>query len=610
LERSKRERVISVYRHDSDDKIEMTEIIENNSITLNGIAASPGIVIGEAYVISPMEQGISQKNIRPEDVEEEIGRFKEAIKKTRDQLQEVKNRLHQKFGTRMSRIFDSHLLILEDVLAVEKTVESVRTDKVSAEYAFTRAISEVIDTLMEVEDDYLRERVSDIKDVKMRVINNLLGFEEPLGLNKLKKRCVIIAHELSPSMTARADRHQLLGIVTDLSGTTSHAAILAQSFEIPAVIGLGNSTYHIKTGDTVIVDGMSGVVLVNPTVDEKKEYQNRIRRVREFEEELALLRDLPSNTIDGYKIVLAANMEFPDELLSVMSHGAEGIGLFRTEYLFLTRGDLPSEDEQFRIFKTILQGIKPDPVVIRTFDIGADKRSNLFEIPNEKNPFLGWRGVRLALDNEEIFLTHLRAMLRASPYGNLHIMFPMVTSLQELKDLFTLLDRVEEDLKSEGHKINPGYQRGVMIETPSSVFVADNLADEVDFLSLGTNDLIQYLLAVDRGNERVAHMYDPFDPAVVRSIRDVVEKAKSKGKWVGVCGEMAGNSLSAALLIGLGIDELSTSPIQVPKIKRLIRNITISEARDLAGKVLKMKTSGEIHAICEKFVGERLEDAY
>ncbi len=582
----------------------------NMSITLKGVAASPGIVIGEAFVISPVKHGVLQRNIRNGDVEHEIDRFRAAITRTRGQIQEVKNRLHLKFGSRMSRIFDSHLLILEDVMAVDKTIDRIREDRVSAEHAFSVTISEVIDTLMEVEDDYLRERAGDINDVKTRVINNLLGFEELHGLTKLKKRSIIIAHELSPSMTARADRNQLLGIVTDLSGTTSHAAILAQSFEIPAVVGLGNSTLHIKTGDKVIVDGMVGVVVVNPTADEIKKYQDRIRRVREFEEELALLRDLPSNTIDGYKIVLAANMEFPDELLSVMSHGAEGIGLFRTEYLYLTRRTLPTEEEQFRIFREILERIKPEPVVIRTFDIGADKRSELFEIPNEKNPFLGWRGVRLALDNEDVFLTHLRALLRASPYGNLHIMFPMVTSIQELRNLYSLLDRVEEELEREGHEIDPGYQKGVMIETPSSVFVADNLADEVDFLSLGTNDLIQYLLAVDRGNERVAHMYDPFHPAVVRSIRDVVKKAKNKGKWVGVCGEMAGNSLTAALLIGLGVDELSTSPILVPKIKRLIRNITISEARDLAGKALKMKTAGEIHALCEKFIRERFEDLF
>jgi phosphotransferase system enzyme I (PtsI) len=580
------------------------------SVTLSGIPASPGIVIGEAYVISPVESTILRKKIQRGNVEREICRFKVAIEQTRDQIMEMKQRLQQIFGEEEARIFDSHLLFLEDVLAIDKTVEIIRKEKVSAEYAFSTAISIVIDALMEVEDNYFRERAGDIRDVKMRIINNLKGYGDQHELSDLRKRCIIVATELSPSMTARADRHQLLGIVTDLSGTTSHAAILAQSFEIPAVVGLGNSTQHIQTGDEVIVDGTTGAVIVKPTTEEIEKYQDRIRRFREFEEELALLRDLPAITIDGYKIVLAANMEFPDELLSVISHGAEGIGLFRTEYLFMTRKELLTEDEQFQIYKDILEGVKPGPAVIRTFDVGADKSSDLFEIPNEKNPFLGWRGVRLALGNEEIFMVHLRALLRASPYGSLHLMFPMISSLSELRSIYSLLDRAEEELKNEGHDVSPSYQKGIMIETPSSVILADLLADEVDFFSIGTNDMIQYMLAVDRGNERVAHLYDPFHPAILRSIREVVVKAKNKGKWVGVCGEMAGHPATALLLVGLGVDELSTSPILVPKIKRLIRGITISEAREMAEEALELKTAGEIQSRFERFVSERFEDLF
>ena len=580
---------------------------EGNSIVLNGIPASPGIVIGEAYVISPIEPMILKKEVLKVNIEREIRRFKDAIEQTRVQILEIKHRLQQKFGEEKARIFDSHLLVLEDVLAIDKTIEMIRKERVSAEYAFSTAISDVINALMEVEDNYLRERAGDIRDIKMRIINNLQGYGAYNELSDLKKRCVIVATELSPSMTARANRHQLLGIVTDLSGTTSHAAILAQSFEIPAVVGLGNSTYHIQTGDEVIVDGTTGVVVVKPTAQDTEEYKDRIRRFREFEEELATLRDLPATTVDGYKIALAANMEFPDELLSVISHGAEGIGLFRTEYLFMTRGDLPTEEEQFQIYKDVLEGVKPGPAVIRTFDVGADKYSDLFEIPIEKNPFLGWRGVRLALGNEGIFMTHLRALLRASPYGNLHLMFPMVTSLSELRSLYSLLDRAEEELNGEGYDISPSYQKGIMIETPSSVVLADLLADEVDFFSIGTNDMIQYILAVDRGNERVAHLYDPFHPAVLRSIREVVKEAKNKGKWVGVCGEMAGQPATALLLIGLGVDELSTSPILVPKIKRLIRSIAIGEARDMAEEALKIKTAEEIRSRYEGFIRDRFE---
>jgi phosphotransferase system enzyme I (PtsI) len=577
------------------------------SIRLNGFPASPGIVIGEAFVIPHADPKIPRKEIFRGDVEREVCRFRDAIERTRAQILEMKERLVPKLGEAKARIFDSHLLILDDVLAIERTLEMIRTERVSAEYAFSTAISEVVDTLMEVEDAYLRERAGDIKDVRNRILHNLSGYGESPALHDLKKRCVVVAHELSPSMTARSDRHQLLGIVTDLSGTTSHAAILAQSFEIPAVVGLGDSTVHIDTGDRVIVDGTSGIVIVRPTDREIEEYEDRIRRFREFEDELALLKDLPASTVDGYRIALSANMEFPEELLSVISHGAGGVGLFRTEYLFLTRRKLPSEEEQFLIFRDILEGLRPKPVVIRTFDIGADKHSDLFDIPEEKNPFLGWRGVRLALDSEEIFVTHLRALLRASPHGNLHLMFPMVSSVEELRNLYAFLERVEDDLRREGHEIDPHYRKGIMIETPSSVVLADLLADEVDFFSIGTNDLIQYLLAVDRGNERVSHMYEPFHPAVVRSIRDVLAQAKSRQKWVGVCGEMAGHPPTALLLIGLGVDELSTSPILVPKIKRLIRNITISEARELAGRALEMGTAAEIRDLFESFVRERFE---
>ena len=586
------------------------ETREKREIILRGIPASPGIVIGEAYLISPMEPRILRKKILRGDVEREICRFREAIAQTREQILEMKERLKEKIGEEKARILDAHLLILDDVLAIDKTIEIVRSEKVSAEYAFSRVISEVIETILEVEDRYLRERADDIKDVKMRVIHNLLGYKDYHGLSDLKKRCVIIAKELSPSMTARANRHQLLGIATDLSGTTSHAAILAQAFEIPAVVGLSEVTSYIESGDLVILDGTEGDVVVNPSPETIERYQDRIRLLREFEDELALLRDLPATTIDGYKIALAANMEFPDELLSVVSHGAEGIGLFRTEYIFLTRKELPTEEEQFEIFKRVLEGVKPGPAVIRTFDVGADKHSDLFEIPEEKNPFLGWRGVRLALGNEGIFKTHLRALLRSSPFGNLHLMFPMICSISELRDLYALLDRIEDELKADGYEVNPNYKRGIMIETPSSVMVADLLADEVDFFSIGTNDLIQYMLAVDRGNERVAHLYDPFHPAVIRSIRDVVREAKNKGKWVGVCGEMAGYPPTAFLLIGLGVDELSTSPILVPKIKRLIRSVTIAEARDLAQKALNLKTADEIRALFEGFIRDRFESIY
>jgi phosphotransferase system enzyme I (PtsI) len=550
---------------------------DQQSIILHGLPASPGIVIGEAYVITPIEPKIVRREILRGDVEREICRFKEAIEQTRAQIMEMKGGLERKLGEKKARIFDSHLLILEDVLAFDRTIEMIRNENVTAEYAFSRAMSEVIEALMDVESRYLRDRVGDLKDVQNRIIHNLSGFGKRIGLKDLKKRCVIVAHELSPSMTARADRHQLLGIVTDLSGTTSHAAILAQAFEIPAVVGLEDSTDY---------------------------------RFREIEDELARLRDLPATTIDGYRIVLAANIEFPEEILSVRSHGAGGVGLFRTEYLFLTRKTLPTEEEQFTIYRDILEGIKPAPVVIRTFDVGADKRSDLFDIPHEKNPFLGWRGVRLALDSVDIFITHLRALLRASPFGNLHIMFPMVNSIEELRRLYALLQRVEEDLRREGHEVNSEYQRGIMIETPASVLLADLLADEVDFFSIGTNDLIQYLLAVDRGNERVAHLYDPFHPAVIRSIQDVLKQAKNRRKWVGVCGEMAGHSPTALLLIGLGIDELSTSPILVPKIKRLVRGITITEARDLSRESLKLKTAEEIRSVFESFIRDRFGEVF
>jgi phosphotransferase system enzyme I (PtsI) len=574
-----------------------------------GLPASPGVVIGEAFVIPVVESEIASSTVSEKDVPREIAKFEKALEKTREGILGSKTAITKKLGKDSARIFDAHLLILEDRVVIEDTKKLMRSERRSAESAFFETVSKYLARLREVDDEYLRERESDIRDVKRRVIANIKGVEGT-AVPQFTKRLILVAHELTPSMTAGLPRNKVIGVATDVSGKTSHAVIFARSLEIPAVIGLGSVTQEAKTGDTLILDGIGGIVIVSPGAEEIKKYNERVRQFREFEEELSHLQDLPAVTIDGYSVQLSANIEIPEETRSVISHGAKGVGLFRTEFLFLDKLKEPDEDEQYIIYSQVAKKLSPDPLIIRTFDIGGDKYSRFLDVPTEMNPYLGWRAIRISLQHESLFRTQLRAILRATVHGNVKIMFPMITCLEELERALAILAEEEDKMQLAGQEIDESYEIGMMVETPAAALIADTLARRVDFFSIGTNDLIQYTMAADRDNPRVSHLYQSFHPGVIRLVKRTIDAAKERGIWVGVCGELAGNPLGALLLIGLGVDELSVSPVLVPEIKTAVRSVSIKELQSLAMKVLDSETQEEVLRKLKKGLKDTISERF
>lgn len=574
-----------------------------------GNPASPGIVIGEAFVITTPMKEIPLKTIPETEIAREVSRFRKALKKTRQNVLASQKSITKKLGKESGRIFDAHLLILEDDIVIEETVKRIKNEQVSADYAFFKTVSDYLVTLREVNDDYLREREADIRDVKRRVITNLKGIGDT-SIPQLNKRVILIAHELTPSMTAGLTRNKVIGVATDVSGRTSHAVIFARSLEIPSVVGLGDVTQYVNTGDRVILDGIAGVVINNPGEEEIEKYKEKVRQFREFEEELSHIQDLPAMTVDGYTVHLSANIEIPLEIKSVITHGAKGVGLFRTEFLFLDREDEPGEEEQYEIYSEVLKKLAPYPVVIRTFDLGGDKYINFLESPEEMNPYLGWRAIRISLECESIFRTQLRAILRSSVHGNLRVMFPMISCVEELEQALDILKDEERKLREEGVEVDEGYETGIMIEIPAAAMIADILAKKVDFFSIGTNDLIQYAMAADRDNARVAHLYQSFHPGVIRLVKKTIDAAKENGIWVATCGEMGGNPLGAVLLVGLGIDELSVSPVMAPEVKTIIRAISLKDAQDIAASALKARTQDEVMRILTGSLGDKMRELY
>lgn len=574
-----------------------------------GLPASPGVVIGEAFVVPTVASDVPRVTVGEKDVPAEIAKFEKALKKTREGIQASQASIKRRLGKESGRIFDAHLLILEDRIVIEDTKKLIRGERMNAESAFFQTISRYLASLREVGDQYLREREADIRDVRKRVITNLMGVGGDL-IPRLTKRVILVAHELSPSMSAGLPRNKVIGVATDVSGKTSHAVIFARSLEIPAVIGLGSVTQEVKTGDTVILDGIGGIVIANPGPDDIRKYNEKVRQFREFEEELSHLRDLPAKTVDGYSVQLSANIEIPEETNSVIAHGAKGVGLFRTEFLFLDREKEPNEEEQYRIYSQVAKKLSPDPLIIRTFDIGGDKYLKFLESPPEMNPYLGWRAIRISLQRESLFRTQLRAILRATVHGNLKVMFPMVSCLEEVERALAILGEEEERMRQEGQKIDESYETGIMVETPAAALIADALARRLDFFSIGTNDLIQYTMAADRDNPKVSHLYQAFHPAVIRLIKMTIDAAKERGIWVGVCGEFAGNPLGALLLVGLGVDELSVSPVLVPEIKTVIRSVALKEVQTLAAKVLDSQTQEEVLRKIKSGLKDRISDRF
>ncbi len=573
-------------------------------LVVTGLVAAPGLAIGKALVIPFGAPAIPERKLTPAMVDKEVERFRGALETTRLQLTRLRDELKRKLSDRTPQIFDAHLLMIEDRMVVEQTISLIRHKLIGAEQAFTQTIAGIVRALaINQKDEYLRERRTDILDIERRVLSNLMGLGESSRI-VVNEPVILVAHDLTPSQTAMLDRRLVLACATDVGGTTSHTAILSRSLEIPAVVGLVRLTSLVHSGEELIVDGYTGRVIVRPGPQEKQQFRTRTKEYRAIEHRLAELKALPACTIDGRCVELSANIEFPDEVDSVISHGAKGVGLFRSEFLYLTREDLPSEEEQYAAYAEVARRLNPDPVIIRTLDAGADKFSAQLQLTPDPNPFLGNRAIRICLQRKDVFRTQLRALLRATPCGNIKILVPFVSTVEEVKKSVAFIRKVRRELVKEGVPVAEKVEVGVMIEIPSAALMVEEILRYVDFISIGTNDLIQYTLAVDRGNERVADLYQPLNPAVLRLLSFIIEGARRSNTWVGVCGEMAGNPLSALLLVGLGVDELSTSPAAIPGIKKLIRTISFEEARQVAQKALSLHSMAQVKHFLLARLGE------
>jgi phosphotransferase system enzyme I (PtsI) len=578
----------------------MAEPLQRGEQSFRGIPVSAGVCRGRIMVIGRSRPSIGKQTLSDAQVQEEINRLERSLVQTRHQILEVQRRVSEGMGAAEGSIFDAHLLVLEDRTLLDEVIRMIQTQKVNAEYAFHSVAERYAATLAAIEDDYLRERATDMRDVTTRVLNNLLGLEEDLDLRHLKEPCIVISHDLTPSNTAQLDKRNVLGFGTDVGSKTSHTAIMARSLRIPAIVGLKDASTRLESGQYALLDGFNGLIIINPTDQTLFEYGQLIKKQVSLEEKLRDLQLKPAVTLDGQRVFLSANIESPKDAEAVKLAGAEGVGLFRTEYLFINRDVPPSEEQQYEAYREAAQALKPLPVVIRTLDLGGDKFLAHMPLPREMNPFLGWRAIRFCLQEEDIFRAQLRAILRASAEGNVKMMYPMISGLDELNQANALVERYKEELRAEKIAFDEQMEIGAMIETPSAVIVADSLAKRLKFFSIGTNDLIQYSLAVDRMNEKIAHLYEPTHPAIVRLLKTTIEAARHHKIWVSVCGEMASDPVFAPLLLGLGVDELSAAPPLVAPVKFLIRRLKLTEARELAEFALNCESAAEILARCQE----------
>ncbi|OHR83114.1 phosphoenolpyruvate--protein phosphotransferase [Staphylococcus sp. HMSC34C02] len=558
---------------------------------INGIAASDGVAIAKAYLL--VEPDLSFTNEKVTDTDAEIRKFRNALEASKIELTKIRNNAEKQLGPDKAAIFDAHLLVLDDPELIQPIEDKIANEKVSAPEALDEVTSQFITIFESMDNEYMRERAADIRDVSKRVLAHLLGVELP-NPSMIDESVVIVGNDLTPSDTAQLNKEFVQGFVTNIGGRTSHSAIMSRSLEIAAVVGTKSITKEVKQGDMVIVDGITGDVIVDPTEDELIAYQNKRERFFEDKKELQKLRDAETVTIDGEHAELAANIGTPDDLYGVMENGAEGIGLYRTEFLYMGRDQMPTEDEQFEAYKKVLETMKDKRVVVRTLDIGGDKELPYLNLPKEMNPFLGYRAIRLCLDQQDIFRTQLRALLRASVYGKLNIMFPMVATINEFRDAKAILLEEKENLKNDGHDVSDDIELGIMVEIPSTAALADIFAKEVDFFSIGTNDLIQYTMAADRMSERVSYLYQPYNPAILRLIKQVIEASHKEGKWTGMCGEMAGDETAIPLLLGLGLDEFSMSATSILKARRQINGLSKNEMSELANRAINCATQEEV----------------
>lgn len=558
---------------------------------LTGIAASDGIAIAKAYRFVQPDLTFAKTTVH--DIEAEQKRLAAALAKAEQELIVIRQQTLEKFSAEEAAIFEAHLLVVHDPELIGPINQKIADEAVNAEYALHEVTSMFVALFEGMDDEYMSARASDIKDVTNRILAHLLGVHIPNPSN-INEQVIIVANDLTPSETAQLDRNYVLGFITDIGGRTSHSAIMARSLEIPAVVGAGVATTTIQDGDTIIVDGLTGQVLVNPSADVIADYQEKAQKYRVQQAEWSTLVNEQTVSKDGVHVELAANIGSPNDLDGVLRHGAEGIGLYRTEFLYMGRENLPSEEEQFTAYKTVLEGMKGKPVVIRTLDIGGDKHLPYFPLQEEMNPFLGHRAIRLCLDQQELFRTQLRALLRASVYGNLKIMFPMIATIQEFRAAKAILLEEKEKLIAGGVAVGSSIEVGMMVEIPSTAVMADIFAKEVDFFSIGTNDLIQYTMAADRMNEKVSYLYQPYNPAILRLIQMVIKAAHQEKKWVGMCGEMAGDEHAVPLLLGLGLDEFSMSATSILKTRALLKQLSVPEMQTLATEALQLATAEEV----------------
>jgi len=562
-------------------------------MTLKGIPVSPGIVIGKAFLLNSESFIIPKMAIKDKDIPGEIERFKNALRKTRQEIISLQEKLSREIGSKHSDIFNAHLLILNDPVLIEKMIKNIKKKKLSAEYIFQQVMRNYKRAFSKLDDPYFKERISDIQDVGKRVVRNLLG-RKRTNLTNLTEQVIVVSYDISPSDTALMSKEKVVGFATDIGGKTSHTAIMARSLEIPAVVGLERISIKIKNDDILIIDGDKGIVVVNPSSNVIAKYRRKEKEGIRFNQELSKIRDLPTETKDGYPIEITTNIELPEEIDSALKEKAKGVGLYRTEYFFLNRSVLPSEKEQYQAYKFVAQKMNPHPVVIRTLDLGGDKFLSHLDIPTEMNPFLGWRAIRFCLARPDIFKVQLKAILRASKYGRLKIMYPMISSVEEFKQANKVLQEVKNELERKGIPFDKKIEAGAMIEIPSAALTADILAKEADFFSIGTNDLIQYSLAVDRVNEKIAYLYEPNHPAILRLIKMVIEAAHKRGIWVGMCGEMCSEPTFIPLLLGLGLTKFSVSPLMFLRVKRVIRSISLKEAKAASKEILNLDTIKKI----------------
>lgn len=558
---------------------------------LQGIAASSGIAIAKAYRL--VEPDLSFEKTSVENAENEISRFQEALLKAKSELEAIREKANKELGADKAAIFEAHLLVLSDPELIAPIEDKIKTDLVNAEFALKETTDMFITMFESMDNEYMQERAADIRDVTKRVMSHLLGVHL-VNPSMISEEVIVVAEDLTPSDTAQLNRQFVKGFTTDIGGRTSHSAIMARSLEIPAVVGTKKATEEINNGDLVIVDGLKGEIHINPTPEVVESYKQTAEQYEQQKAEWAKLVNEQTVSSDGVHVELAANIGTPNDLEGVTNNGAEAVGLYRTEFLYMGRDQLPTEDEQFESYKAVLEGMKGKPVVVRTLDIGGDKELPYLDLPKEMNPFLGFRAIRLCLEEQDIFRTQLRALLRASSYGNLKIMFPMIATLNEFRAAKALLEEEKANLTSEGVKVAEKIELGIMVEIPSTAVLADQFAKEVDFFSIGTNDLIQYTMAADRMNERVSYLYQPYNPSILRLVKMVIDAAHKEGKWAGMCGEMAGDETAIPLLLGLGLDEFSMSATSILKARSQILNLSKAEMEELAEKALQMSTTEEV----------------